>query len=240
MEIDKDKIVASIKAGSGQSSRRTSDDLSELERDLVRRFFAKVEVIYGKARCQSVWPDQASLNVAMREWALDIVKYGEIALQRKFNLLKTQMDNDLYRFPDIGAILRIDHQPGQGGTAAESYRPVSEALAALPPPPMSEEEARRRKSAGQKALDAMRADLAESVGKKQSLATQLQEKNRQEIIDLMAKHGMDGTRATYQRPVKDWQGKTHYVPTDIAHPMRSLASEGREFCFMDQRPEETA
>jgi hypothetical protein len=175
---------------------------------LVNQFFTLLGGVYGAALCNAQWPDKEALKLAKKVWAAEICKYNWQQLQGKLQHAMAMKHQAEWRYPDIGQILNGDKQPGASGIAAASYKPASEALAALPAPPQD-------KSKGQAMLDSLRAELDASSDEERQAAKKRNDDDREMLARLEQKHLPYGK---YQRPVSMGDGSVQYVATDIDHP----------------------
>jgi len=144
------ELTANI-AQSKTHSTSTSD-LTNIEKEVVKKFFASIMILYGASRYHSAWYTAEIERDAMRLWARDVIKYSWSELNQKLMFAKSMMHQEAWRHPDIATILNGDKQAGAAGQAALSYRPASEVLNALPKPP-------KNKAAGMAVLNSLREGL---------------------------------------------------------------------------------
>lgn len=76
-------------------------------------FFSRIQTIYGKGRCKTLFEDDAELAIMRREWAKTLGQFAMEQLETIMTRLKGKLaegDPD-YRFPDIARILALTNEP---------------------------------------------------------------------------------------------------------------------------------
>lgn len=76
-------------------------------------FFSRIQTIYGKGRCRTLFENDDELKIMRREWAKTLGQFAMEQLEQIMTRLKQKLaegDPD-YRFPDIARILALATEP---------------------------------------------------------------------------------------------------------------------------------
>ena len=208
-----------------RSTSGHSGELTAVEREVVNRFFQSLTLLYGSPKMKATWPTPELKLGAKKIWAEKIINLGWQELNRRLEYAQSQMHLKDWEWPNIALILRGEQQPGAGGIASQSYRDSSEVLA-LP-------KGKGDRRAGRAALDALKADLEQSLQFKNKDAEKRLQAERAELRRLEEKHVPFGY---YLRKTDAGD----YVPTNIRHPFNNIKdgehtlSEDKEWMYSDE------
>ena len=101
------KLISTRTQAASSEHYRAISDLTDIEKELVKRFFARINTIWGVALYRAQYPDDSAERLAMREWAFDVIKYSHQELEDRLAYAKEQMAVDPeWRYPNIALILR--------------------------------------------------------------------------------------------------------------------------------------
>lgn len=75
-------------------------------------FFARIQTIYGKGRCKTLFDSEEELKIMRREWAKTLGLFAMEQLETVMTRLKGKMASGHpdYRFPDIPRILALANE----------------------------------------------------------------------------------------------------------------------------------
>ena len=95
-------------------STSTDNRFTEHEKSMAVMFFGRIQTIYGKGRCKSLFRTSDELRVMRQEWAKTLGQFDAITLERIFGRLKQKLaeGDEAFRFPDVAQILAlaVDHK----------------------------------------------------------------------------------------------------------------------------------
>ena len=84
---------------------------TELELEIVNRFFQSLTVLYGAAKMRATWPDSDLRRAAKRLWAPKIIGLGWAETNRRLEFAAKNMHLKEYEWPNIAVILRLIEGP---------------------------------------------------------------------------------------------------------------------------------
>jgi len=74
-------------------------------------FFARIQTIYGKGRCKTLFENNEELRMMRREWAKTLGEFTMDQLETIMVRLKDRLaaGDEAFRFPDVARILALVH-----------------------------------------------------------------------------------------------------------------------------------
>lgn len=119
-------------------------------------FFARIQTIYGKGRCKTLFANDQELRMMRREWAKTLGEFSMEQLEKIMIRLKARLadGDENFRFPDVAQILALVHEKKR----EPAHKPFAKGL------PEPEWRTKEKREYGRKAIKGCLAELRKAGG----------------------------------------------------------------------------
>jgi len=127
-------------------SRFTEDEMAK-----ATMFFARIQTIYGKGRCKTLFSNAEELRMMRREWAKTLGEFSMEQLEKIMARLKQMLadGDERFRFPDVAQILALANDKKRD----PAHKPFPKGL------PEPEWRTKQKREFGRKAIKGCLAEL---------------------------------------------------------------------------------